>query len=119
KPMKDLWLSLIGFGGQENGAFGVNGGSLLAGYQVTEPFGLGLEFDYFHFTPDPAPAANLWSIGTWVTYDFTKQVGLALRAEYLDDQDGFGIKGVNFPGADRVGSAILSPDANGTLAGIT
>lgn len=119
KPLKDLWLSLIGFGGQENAAFGVKGGSLLAGYQVTKPFGIGFEFDYFRFNPDPAPDADLWSVGTWLTYDFTPQVGLALRGEYLDDKDGFGIKGIAYPGTARVGSAILSPDPHGDLASIT
>src|SRR6185436_21029964 len=54
--------------------------------------------------------ADLWSIGGWFGYDFTPVVGLALRAEYLNDVDGFGIKGVNFPG--RPGSAITSPDAD-------
>jgi hypothetical protein len=116
KPFKDLWFSLIGFGGDENANFSVTGGSLLAGYQVTQPFGIGLEFDYFHFDPSPSPSADLWSIGTWLTYDFTSKVGLALRAEYLDDKDGFGIKGVALGG--RSGSAIMSPDANGSVESV-
>src|SRR5262249_48107043 len=63
------------------------------------------------------PTADLWSIGGWVTYDFTDKVGLALRAEYLDDPDGFGIKGIALGG--RTGSAILSPDSNGNLSSVT
>jgi hypothetical protein len=116
KPTKDLWLSLIGFTSHES-SFGVSGGSVLAGYQFTPGFGLGLEFDYFHFTPDPGPGADLWSVGTWITYDFTPTVGVALRAEYLDDKDGFGINGLGVGG--RAGSAIVSPDADGDLASLT
>lgn len=117
KPIENMWLSLIGFGGDETAGFSLVGGSILAGYQITKPFGIGLEFDYFSFDPDPAPSADLWSIGTWLTYDFTDKVGLALRAEYLDDQDGFGIKGIALGG--RAGSAIASPDADGDLSSFT
>jgi hypothetical protein len=117
KPIKDLWFSLIGFGGHENTAFSVGGGSILAGYQALEKLGLGLEFDYFHFNPDPSPTADLWSIGTWITYDFTPKFGVALRGEYLDDKDGFGLKGIYLGG--RAGSAILSPDATGDLSSLT
>jgi hypothetical protein len=117
KPVKDLWLSLIGFYSHENTAFSVGGGSVLAGYQVAPPLGLGFEFDYFNFDLDPAPSAKLWSVGAWVTYDLTPSLGLALRGEYLDDKDGFGINGLSLPG--RAGSAITSPDPNGNLASLT
>ena len=117
KPMEDLWLSLIGFGGKENAGFDVIGGSLLAGYQVTKPFSLGLEFDYFRFDPDPAEEADLWSIGAWLGYDLTEKVGLAFRAEYLDDSDGFGIPNISLGG--RPGSAIVSPDTSGDLSSFT
>jgi hypothetical protein len=120
KPMKDLWISLIGFGGNEAsgaGGFSLAGGSVLAGYQVNK-LGLGLEFDYFAFDPNyNQKTANLWSIGTWITYDFTDKFGIALRAEYLDDPDGFGIKGIALGG--RPGSAIMSPDPDGDLSSIT
>lgn len=117
KPVKDLWLSFVGFQSHENAAFSVAGGSVLAGYQATKALGLGLEFDYFQFDPDPAATADFWSIGTWITYDFTPKVGVALRAEYLDDSDGFGIKGISLGG--RTGSAITSPDSDGYLASVT
>lgn len=117
KPSKDLWFSLIGFGGDENKAFSVAGGSLLAGYQVTEPFALGFEFDYFTFDPDPAPEADFWSVGGWATYDFNPKVGLAFRAEHLDDKDGFGLKGIALGG--RAGSALMSPDPEGDLQSFT
>jgi hypothetical protein len=116
KPAKDLWFSLIGFQSHENKAFSVAGGSLLAGYQM-KALGLGMELDYFRFDPDPAKKADFWSIGTWITYDFSPKFGIAVRGEYLDDKDGFGIKGIALGG--RAGSAITSTDANGDLASLT
>ena len=65
---------------------------MLAGYQVSQPFGVGFEFDFFQFNPSVGGKADLWSVGTWLTYDFSPKVGLALRAEYLDDSDGGGIR---------------------------
>lgn len=116
KPFKDLWLSLVGFGGEETDTFSVTGGSLLAGYQATQALGLGLELDYFSFDRTGASTAELWSIGAWVTYDFNPKIGLGLRAEYLDDQDGFGINGLALGG--RAGSAIVSPDPNGEISSV-
>jgi hypothetical protein len=122
KPMKDLWFSVIGFESHENTAFTVQGASLLAGYQVSKPFGLGFEFDYFNFELDPKSGtfgnhSDLWSAGIWLGYDFSPKVGVALRAEYLDDGDGFGIPGLGVGG--RSGSAITTPDSDGNLASVT
>jgi hypothetical protein len=116
KPVQDLWLSLVAFQSHEGDGLDVWGGSLLGGYQITKPLGLGFEFDYFSFNPSVGSKADLWSIGTWITYDFTPKVGLALRAEYLDDSDGGGLKGIALGG--RAGSAILSGDADGDLASL-
>jgi hypothetical protein len=116
KPTKNLWVNLLGFGGDESPTLSVSGGSVLAGYQVTPKLGTGFEFDYFNFDPSPGSAAELWSVGGWVWYDFTPKIGLALRAEYLNDKDGGGIKGINFPG--RPGSAITSPDPNGEVSSV-
>jgi len=94
KPMQKLWFSLIGFGGREDAGFTqkVSGASLLGGWQATEQLGFGTEFDYFIFsnpeTFTPPGDSPVWSIGGWATYDFTKKVGLGLRAEYLDDKYG-------------------------------
>lgn len=117
KPGGKSWVTLIGFAGDaEPVSDNVYGGSVLAGYQFTPKLNSALEFDYFIFDRGAAGDADLWSIGTWLTYDFTAAVGLGLRAEYLDDVDGFGIKGVSFPG--RPGSAITSPDADGSVASV-
>lgn len=122
KPDDKTWVSLIGFAGDGMPVSkGVQGGSVLAGRQWTEKFNTGFEGDYFNFDPVGGGASkDLWSIGTWIGYDFTKQVGVALRAEYLDDVDGYGIKGVGYPGTLRgAGSAIASPDADGSLTSLT
>ena len=116
KPMKDLWFSVIGFQSHEGAGLDLHGGSLLAGYQVSKPFSLGFEFDYFKFNPSVGAQADFWSVGAWLGYDFTPKVGLAVRAEYLNDKDGAGLKGIALGG--RAGSAILSPDADGDLASV-
>lgn len=117
KPNDKSWISLIGFGGDgEPVSDDVFGGSVLAGWQFCPKANVGFEFDYFKFNPYTGADADLWSAGIWLSYDFTSQVGLALRAEYLDDVDGFGLKGVGFPG--RPGSAILSPDADGDVVSV-
>lgn len=98
-PTKALWFNLLGFGGREDAGFAqsVWGASLLGGWQATEQLGFGTEWDYFNFhNPDtvvPSGDSPVWSCGLWTTYDFTKKVGLALRAEYLDDKDGVDASG--------------------------
>lgn len=99
KPMKTLWFSLLGFGGREEAGFvqSLWGGEFLGGWQATEQLGFGTEVDYFNFhnadTFVPPGDSPVWSVGGWVTYDFTKQIGLALRGEYLDDKDGVDASG--------------------------
>lgn len=117
KPTDKIWISLLGFAGDESTTMSVIGGSTLAGIKVTDAFGIGLEFDYFVFDPDGPVKADVWSIGGWFTYDFTPKVGLALRADYVDDPDGFGIPGLAIGG--RAGTPILSPDTEGNLGSIT
>lgn len=116
KPSKDLWIALLGFGGSES-AIGadVTGGSILAGYQVTEQLGLGFEGDYFQF--DSGTTSDLYSVGSWISYDFTSKVGLAFRGEYLHDPDGGGLKGIGLP--NRPGSGITSLDPDGDLGSLT
>jgi Putative beta-barrel porin-2, OmpL-like. bbp2 len=114
KPDSSTWFNLIGFGGEESPTMTIKGGSLLAGRKMTEKLNTGLEFDYFNFDGATGPAADLWSIGGWVWYDFTDKVGLAFRGEYLADPDGGGLRGITLPG-----SALASPDADGDLASFT
>ncbi len=48
--------------------------------------------------PDPTQDAQWWALGGWVTYDFSTSLGLALRGDYVNDQDGARTNGVfGFP----------------------
>src|SRR5213080_3784643 len=38
--------------------------------------------------PDPTQDAKWWALGGWVTYDFSTSVGLALRGDYVNDENG-------------------------------
>src|SRR5437016_6155312 len=38
--------------------------------------------------PDPTQDAKWWALGGWVTYDFSSTLGLALRGDYVNDQNG-------------------------------
>ncbi len=116
KPCSAAWFNLLGFGGQENPGLEVKGGSVLAGYQISEKAVGGLEMDFFNFDFTGGGSADLWSVGGWFGYDFSPKVGLALRGEYLDDGDGGGLKGITLPG--RAGSAITSTDAAGSISSV-
>ncbi len=55
--------------------------------------------DYGHETPGPAlpdstHAASWWGAGAWLAYSFTPAVQLALRGDYVDDQNGARTSGV-------------------------
>jgi hypothetical protein len=115
KPTDKIWLSLIGFGGREDSFVqSLWGGSLLGGWQVTPQLNLGTELDYFKFHNDPTtvPAGNsdVYSAGVWVSFDFTKQFGLALRTEFLSDNHGVDISGgaLGFPNAPGSGQDLTS-----------
>jgi hypothetical protein len=115
KPDAKTWINLLGFGGAESDTLSVRGGSVLAGRTWGEKITTGLELDYFNFDT-PASDADLYSAGVWFGYDFTAKIGVALRAEYLNDPDGGGLKGINLPG--RPNSAILSTDPDGDISSI-
>ncbi len=90
KPTSNFWINLLGFGGLGVATEDADGGEILAGYQVTKKLGTGFEGDYFHLDAENGQSGELWSLGTWVWYDFTPQVGLAFRGEYLNDPNGAG-----------------------------
>jgi hypothetical protein len=115
KPIDKLWFNLIGFGGRED-AFvqSLWGASLLGGYQATEQLSFGTEVDYFNFHNAagvvPAGDSPVWSAGLWTAYDFTKKVGLAMRAEVLSDKNGVDMSGgaLGFPNPPGSGQDIES-----------
>ena len=120
KPTSSLWFNLIGFGplgGPTAGNDAVKGGSLLAGYKVSDPFSVGLEVDYFSFDKTIPKNATLWSVGTWLTYDFSPKFGVALRGDWLQDQDGAGLLGGGI-GGHGPASAIAAV-GKGDLSSLT
>jgi len=64
--------------------------------------------------PDPSRDATWWALGGWVTYDFTATVAVALRGDYVDDENGarsaMNSVGVGFPQSlgQKFGSATLT-----------
>ena len=64
--------------------------------------------------PDPTRDATWWAVGSWVTYDFTSAVGVALRGDYVNDENGarstISGTGVGFPAniGQRFGSATAT-----------
>ena len=38
--------------------------------------------------PDPTQDAQWWAAGVWLTYDFSASLGLALRGDYVNDENG-------------------------------
>jgi hypothetical protein len=38
--------------------------------------------------PDPTQDAKWWALGSWITYDLSSSLGLALRGDYLNDENG-------------------------------
>ncbi len=48
--------------------------------------------------PDPTQDAKWWAVGGWVTYDFSSSLGLALRGDYVNDENGARTNGfLGFP----------------------
>ncbi len=120
-PCKDAWFNVIGFAGDGSGStLSVNGASIIGGYQVTSQLGTGFEADYFDFHKDNSTSAELWSVGGWAWYDFTSKVGVALRAEFLNDQDGWGLNTTfGAPTPFGTGSGITSTGSQGELESFT
>lgn len=116
KPTDSIWFNVIGFTGEEAPGFDVEGLATIGGVKINDKIGTGFEVDFFNFDFG-AVDGDLWSVGGWVWYDFTSTVGLALRAEYLDDSDGVGLLGIGLP--NRPGSALTSTDADGSIGSLT
>lgn len=112
KPTSKLWANLYFFADDQPADTDCIGFGTIGGFQVTEKLGTGWEFDYFNFDT-AGVSADLWSIGGWMWYDFTSTVGVALRADYIDNPDG-----VLGP-AVRPGAGILTTDTDGSLGSVT
>jgi hypothetical protein len=61
--------------------------------------------------PVPTQDATWWALGGWLTYDFSATLGLALRGDYTNDQNGARTSGVlGFPvnTGQKLGSATAT-----------
>ncbi len=112
KPTSNSWVNLYGFYDIQPANNETRGFGTIGGVQITEKLGTGFEFDYFNFY-GPGNSSDLWSIGGWVWYDFTPAIGVALRADYIRNEDG-----VLGP-AVRPGAGITSTDTDGDLGSVT
>jgi hypothetical protein len=132
-PTKKISLAFLGFAGRQDFApsWYLSGGSFIGSIQLMEKNNLtfATEFDYFKFSGfDPAAAAltgasagDFWSIGGWLSADFTPKVGATLRADFLDDPTGFGtFYNSPPPGSDAAfPAAIYTTGAGQTLNSVT
>ncbi len=114
KPNDKLWANLIGWYSEETPTLDVAGLSVIGGYQVSEKFGTGFEADYFNFDTAGGADSDLWSLGGWAWYDFSTKVGIALRADYVNNPDG-----VLGPPMRGGASAITTTDPDGDLMSLT
>ena len=122
KPDSKTWVNLIGWGGDETRTETLRGGSVLAGRQWTEEFNSGFEYDYFNWDSTTLPSQEVWSLGTFLNYDFSPTFGVGGRVDYVNDPDGAintGFDNGPLAGPNRANSAIVSTDPHGSLASFT
>jgi hypothetical protein len=104
KPDSKTSLAFLGFEGPQDNigpVYSLDGGSFIGSRKLMEAYNLtfATEADYFHFSGfDPTTAGfvsgarhgDFWSVGGWLTADLDAKWRLALRAELVDDPNGFG-----------------------------
>jgi len=97
-PIKPLTVTVSDYVGKEpvSGTQGArNSFNIVAAYTVSDPLSLGLEYlnvSQSEYTPPLATSsekAKYNGFAAYLTYMFTPQYRLALRAELLDDKDGY------------------------------
>lgn len=112
-------VGIVGYLGPEQAVdstadrYGVN---LVVNRKIGSKASLWLQGDYGKeeanaALPNPTRDAQWWAVGGWLTYDFTPKIGVALRADYFDDQDGARTSGVfGFPSntGQKVGSGTVT-----------
>jgi hypothetical protein len=96
-------INLIGFGGREGASsqLWTKGGSVIASRVLAKKYNVTLatEFDYFSVDRAAISGADFWSIGGWLSADFTPMIGAALRIDYVADEKGAATGGLlNFAG---------------------
>ncbi len=113
-PDKKTSLAFLGFDGRQDfsPSWTIAGASFIGSRQLIEKYNVtfATELDYFRFSGfDPeaagftsgARSGDWWSIGGWLSADFTPKFGATLRGDFMDDPTGFGtIYNSPAPGAD-------------------
>jgi len=95
-------ISLVGYWGPEQpnnntaNRYGING---VLWRKLGSQVNVWLQGDYGEeqanaALPDPTQDAKWWAAGAWVTYDFSSGLGLALRGDYVNDENGARTSGV-------------------------
>src|SRR2546426_7370704 len=95
-------ISLVGYWGPEQpnnntaNRYGING---VLWRKLGSQVNVWLQGDYGEeqanaALPDPTQDAKWWAAGAWVTYDFSSALGLALRGDYVNDENGARTSGV-------------------------
>ncbi len=110
-------VNLIGWYDSQPGDSTTSGISSIGGYQFTKQLGTGYEVDYFHFDA-PGSQTDLWSVGGWAWYDFTSKVGVAVRADYVSQDNGVIGPPVR-PGAGLQAPSSGVYDSGGSLGSLT
>lgn len=112
KPTSKLWMNIYGFWDDQPGDNETKGFGTIGGLQITDKLNTGYEFDYFNFD-NAGNRTDVWSIGSWTSFDFTPTTGFAFRADFIDSHGG-----VLGP-AVRPGAGITTTDVDGNLASFT
>jgi hypothetical protein len=103
-PDEKTVLAVVGYTGPEQAGNddairrGVN---VVANRKVGSKLSMWGQFDYGKedanpALPDPTQDAKWWAAGGWLIYDFSAKAGLALRGDYMDDEDGARTSGAPF-----------------------
>ena len=92
------------------------GGQVLLNRTFSDKVAAWIQADYGHdgagpALPDSTRSANWWGLGGWLTYNLVPAAQLALRGDYVNDEQGARTSGVfAFPATDgmRIGSATAT-----------
>ncbi|HEX5386318.1 MAG TPA: outer membrane beta-barrel protein [Gemmatimonadales bacterium] len=95
-------IGLLGYYGAEqaNGTSKRSGGEIVVTQKLGPKATVYLQGDYGEEQdlPSPGSKARWWGLGAWGTYDVTPVLGIAVRGDYINDEDGTRTSGVfGFP----------------------
>ncbi|MBI2925220.1 MAG: porin [Verrucomicrobia bacterium] len=117
-PDDKTLVAVVGYGGSEqagNTRAWRKGVNLVVNRKVTDKLTLWAQGDYGQEDANAALAkptedAHWWAAGLWLSYDFTEKFGIAVRGDFLRDEDGARTSGAPFtaPLAANTGNDLSS-----------